>query len=447
MERKRNVFLFGAGAVIDWGAPTTCDLTKKVLESGFLVTDNKTRVTKFIYDKLKDCSKYSDKDINFETIINVVEELIVYYSYFNKETKIPSLISSFLKPRHEKELLNFAIDGGQIKDGHSYRLKIPGQDPGFAGIANNEIAPNQFFFQQLLFSILTALRFTIENSYAVHTINNPKVWTNPEHQDINRLFINWIKSTQNEGLLRMYTLNYDRNFKILLEHENIKMFEGFSCGECVPYEVTHLTTENIQKILSDFDCHVHYNLHGSIFWEVEPLDSKGLPNPEIILSLPRHTSYRDQAMTQIEKGKMLMVTNIITGYQKAQKAMITPFKQMQSSFDRDCCFANEIYVIGYSFGDEHINTSIKTALKYNDKLIVHIVDPSYDESDINSKGYDLLVEQFINVFSEVLDRRGNGPLKIFEKCHSYFEGKIIVYALKFKEFLELHLKKDIRLVE
>lgn len=436
MEKKRNIFLMGAGAVIDWGAPNTCDLTKIVLESGFSIKDSEIKITKFIYDKLKDCNKYSNKDINFETIINVIEELIVYYSYFNAEKKLPSLVSSFFKPCFEEELLNFQIDG-EIQDSYTYKLIIPGENSDFAPVANNDIAPNQFFFQQLLFSILTRLRLSIDNLYALHTRTNPKVLTNQKNQEANALFIDWMKSIANEGILRMYTLNYDRNFKILLEHENIQIFEGFSCGECVPSEVTHLTTENIKKILSDFDCHVHYNLHGSIFWEVEPLDQQGLPNPEIVLSRPYHSSYRDQAMTQIEKGKMLMVTNIITGYQKAQKAMITPFKQMQSSFDKDCFLADEIYVIGYSFGDEHINTSIKTALKYNDKLIVHIVDLAYDESD-NKKGYELLADQFIKIFIEVYDS-GSDPIKINEKCYSYFKGKIIVNALEFKEFLKLQL--------
>jgi hypothetical protein len=115
--------------------------------------------------------------------------------------------------------------------------------------------------------------------------------------------------------------------------------------------------------------------------------------------------------------------------------MITPFKQMQSSFDKDCFFADEIYIIGYSFGDEHINMSIKTAIKYNSTLKIHIVDPSYDEAD-GKKGYDLLVDQFITVFSEVLEKRDTGPIKLGYKSHSYFDSRIIVSAVSFKDFLK-----------
>lgn len=186
IEGKRNIFLFGAGAAIDWGAPCTPDLTEKVLESGFNINDNKTRITKFIYDKLKDSGRYSNDDINFETVINVIEELIVYYSYFNTEKRLPSLLSSFFKPCHENELLHFTRDGGEIKDGHPYKLNIPGQDAGLTRIANPDIAPNQFFFQQLLFSVLTQLSFSIEKTYALHTINFPKVLENEKMKKTKR---------------------------------------------------------------------------------------------------------------------------------------------------------------------------------------------------------------------------------------------------------------------
>lgn len=95
------------------------------------------------------------------------------------------------------------------------------------------------------------------------------------------------------------------------------------------------------RILSDTASHIHYNLHGSAFWEVLDVDRKQLPNPEIVLnpvvSLPLNNR---PASVQIERGKTLLVTTIVTGYQKAQRGMMTPFKQMQSAFDRDCRFAD-----------------------------------------------------------------------------------------------------------
>ena len=44
MKRKRNVLLFGAGAVMDWNAPSTNIITKELLLSGFKTNDNKTTI-------------------------------------------------------------------------------------------------------------------------------------------------------------------------------------------------------------------------------------------------------------------------------------------------------------------------------------------------------------------------------------------------------------------
>ncbi|RYG21151.1 MAG: hypothetical protein EOO07_03325, partial [Chitinophagaceae bacterium] len=73
MNKKRNVILFGAGAVIDWGGPKTHDLTKLIRERGFFTKDGTTRITDFIYNKVLEAPGYNEKDINFETIINVIE--------------------------------------------------------------------------------------------------------------------------------------------------------------------------------------------------------------------------------------------------------------------------------------------------------------------------------------------------------------------------------------
>jgi hypothetical protein len=46
--KTRTTFLFGAGATIDWKSPSTSDLTKLLLDSGFRIIDNTTRITKFV---------------------------------------------------------------------------------------------------------------------------------------------------------------------------------------------------------------------------------------------------------------------------------------------------------------------------------------------------------------------------------------------------------------
>lgn len=73
-------------------------------------------------------------------------------------------------------------------------------------------------------------------------------------------------------------------------------------------------------------------MHGSAFWTVETRVVSQFANEEIFLKgVPGiQINLIEQPYIQIEKGKSIIISNIITGYQKAQKGFLTPFKQMQS---------------------------------------------------------------------------------------------------------------------
>ena len=71
-------------------------------------------------------------------------------------------------------------------------------------------------------------------------------------------------------------------------------------------------------------------MHGSAFWIVKPRGESQLPQPAFYLTATpvQPTDFYEKAIWQSEKGKTIMLTNIITGYQKTQKGIFTPFKQM-----------------------------------------------------------------------------------------------------------------------
>jgi hypothetical protein len=134
---------------------------------------------------------------------------------------------------------------------------------------------------------------------------------------------------------------------------------------------------------------------------------------------------------QSEKGKTIMATNIVTGYQKTQRAIFPPFKQMQAAYDKDCCFADTIYIIGYSFGDEHINASIKNAIEYNTKVKFIIIEPSFTKNDFD-----------FNVITKVFSCAGDSQFvnaKTIEKdLHSFYNDKFLVHTKTFKSYLLEH---------
>lgn len=419
MTKKRTVFLFGAGATLAWNSPSTSELTDLVRTSGFKCADNTTHITEFIYSTLL-ANGYPSCNVNFETIISVIEDLIIYYSKFDKDLPVKSISSVFLAPRYEKELLNYSIIGGAVK--HGYELQIPaGQGYPLSKRAYHGETPSQFFFEHLVSLLLTTVTARI-HEYAYHTESS---LMKSVDDDISKLFVKWMKLLSGRSILRLYTLNYERIFKILLARAGLSVFEGFDCEEFV----CETLRANVPKIFSETEGHVHYNLHGSAFWEVLDLDKEQLPNPEIVLSsifaLPAGNG---PVSLQMEKGKTLLVTNMITGYQKAQRGMITPFKQMQAAFDRDCCLADEVYVIGYSFGDEHINESLKTAVRHNPKLKITIIDPQFIQ---NKMDYQLALHLF--PFKQESHRTQR---KVRNNVYSYFGDAFTVHTIGFREFLE-----------
>ena len=427
MKKETEVFLFGAGAVINWGGPTTKELTKLIRECGFRIKGSKTRITEFIYNRLIE-KGYTAEEVNFETIINVIEELSIYYSEYNKATRTPSILQAFLKDDDLDSILNFSIEGGERK--HEYKLQIPlGVEYSSAKRAINAENPNQFFLQHLLALLITNINDRIIE-YSIHSDLHSVI---DKQSKTSILFKYWMQSIDRNKTLRIYTLNYDRVFKVLLNDMGIKYFEGYNSSDTIA-DMDGLRAD-VPRIFNDINSNIHYNLHGSAFWKVLSQDKGQFPNPEVVYTgYPEFPINEDLSSVQIEKGKQVFLTNIITGYQKAQKGMITPFKQMHSAFDRDCCNTSKIYIVGYSFGDEHINESIKTGLRHNENLTLEIVDPCF----ISNK----LDEKLSSTIFQFIDGTPLVPEKIGDNKYSYFNDRVIVYTLGFIQYLEL--KKSLR---
>ena len=419
MEKKREIFLFGAGAVIDWNAPTTPEITNTIRETGFPLKNSNIKITEFIYQRLIKCG-YKDSEINFETIINVIEELIVYYSEFSKKSNTPSLLKAFLSENDLCEIFNYSINEGIRK--HGYQLQIPyGVDYIFSKHAYYDENPNQFFLQHLI-SLLLSQISSLVSKYSWNTKGHSVI---NKESDNSLNFRSWIRNINKDNITRLYTLNYDNLFKSLLEEDNIECFDGFFKSK----ETEHHSRADVLRILTDNKSTIHYNLHGSAYWKVLSTDKNILPNPEIVLLEGIHLTSNDmQSTLQVEKGKTLQVSNIITGYQKTQKSAITPFRQFQSAFDKDCYTADKITIVGYSFNDEHINESIKIALRYNENLKIEIIDPSLIENEMD---YHFAFSIF--PFIESIEME---PKKISENQYSYFDNKFKVFTMCFSDYLK-----------
>lgn len=391
MPTKKIVTLFGAGAVLDWGAPKTicernelafipehgsgeiknrvCCLTHLVTATGFKDRHGE-RITNKI---LKSLSTRNKQNINFETIINILEDLYAYWAI--KQSPESKSLFSIASLDTSIQDLSFFQHGQVNRLTHQYSISIPGFDLLKDDYVSVKIHPYQKYYEMFLDELLGGIIGHV-SKYSYHT-SDYNVIFKEYNKSLNDNFCKWIRSfTQNDYSVRMYTLNYDRMFKVLLQNQGTEVFEGFDVpnlhiapGDMIP--------PNIPKIISDQTSNVFYNLHGSAYWSIQNENNNNLPGYQYFLSGVPETNDR-AAIIEIENGRRLLLTNIITGYQKVQKTAISPFRQMFSAFDKDCFEATELYIIGYSFGDEHINDIIRNARKYNNELEIVIISPTFD---------------------------------------------------------------------
>jgi len=394
MTPKKAVFLFGAGAVLDWGAPKTicdgtgltylkehgsdqirnrvCCLTHLITEIGFKSKDGK-RVTKNIFDLLVGQTGNKLKAINFETVVDFMDELFNYYAGNNviRESKN---IQSFIELKSLADhLFDFEVTN---KTESTYTLSVPGSEYDTKNYIPISISPEQKYCELLLKNLYQGIIGHI-SKYSYHTNGNSVIYKEVNKIN-NQSFVDWCKKLiDNEYCLRMHTLNYDRIFKVLLQDQDINVFEGFDL-ETSSTSPGQSLFPNLKRIATDFTSHVFYNLHGSGYWDITNENQNQLPGYQVYLTGVPELNYRN-AIIEISKNRWVLLSNIITGYQKVLKTAFSPFRQMLSAFDRDCIEADKLFLIGYSYGDEHINDIIRNARKFNSKMEMVVVNPSFND--------------------------------------------------------------------
>ncbi|PNW26933.1 hypothetical protein [Formosa algae] len=100
-DKNRIVYLFGAGAVMDWEAPSTPELTKLLCTSGFFCKGSEKRVTQMIFELLS--NHIQEEEINFETILSAIEELSIYFSAKDYHTS-NSILFPFLSESKDLDI-------------------------------------------------------------------------------------------------------------------------------------------------------------------------------------------------------------------------------------------------------------------------------------------------------------------------------------------------------
>lgn len=379
--KQRDVLLFGSEAVLPWNAPTTDSLTKMILTKGFRKRNN-TTVTSLIYKKLK--AKINNKKVTFETILHFIDQL---YNYSIIRKNMKSYITTQLKPKSDSYSLSEAEKDIRLfteytiadvnEDAGTYSMIIPGYNKQKEYNISIKVSPPEKYFE-LLYAELAKNIIECVSKYSYHTEGRDMIFTK-ENESLNKLFTKYIKLKTKYVKVRMYSLGYDRIFKILSSKARITVFEGYNVDNSyVKYNET--LTPDIKKIISDTQCNCFYNLHGSAYWKIEKV--KPVQHPDYQFYLTPGDNKQDSTISlDVLKERRMIASNILTDYHEAQKIVLSPYRQMYAAFERDCLECRHIFLIGYKFGDEYINEILRTVRRMYPNVTINLIDLNFDENN------------------------------------------------------------------
>ena len=165
-------------------------------------------------------------------------------------------------------------------------------------------------------------------------------------------FANWIGQAERKFPIEIFTTNYDFLFELGLENKEIPYYDGF-CGSLRPFFNTG-SVEDMSFLPTQTKL---WKIHGSLGWHFDKDTEKILrvdPDDDDILIYPSSLKYKDSKKQPYE-GLLDRLTNFL---KQDDTILIT---------------------CGYSWGDEHINSRLISALKTN--TTSHVIGLIFDKYD------------------------------------------------------------------
>ena len=169
-------------------------------------------------------------------------------------------------------------------------------------------------------------------------------------------FAEWIQKADRKTSIEVFTTNYDYLFEIAFEHKNLPYYDGFT-GSYRPFfdgqSVDDLAFMPKQTKL--------WKIHGSLAWHYDVETGK------VIRATPDE--------------KDILIYPSTLKYDQSRKQPYTALGDRLSNFIKQD--DTVLIVCGYSFGDEHINERINTALSVNPLGHVYVLfyDIVYDKEN------------------------------------------------------------------
>jgi hypothetical protein len=205
---------------------------------------------------------------------------------------------------------------------------------------------------------------------------------------------------------KIYTLNYDRLIPRIVG-KRVYVYEGID-NQKYSYDIKKFVNHPL----------THFNLHGSIYLHYDSSNSLVLNDSPIGIG-------NSHLISGGNPNEHKIFLPIIAGYHKTQRILSEPFNWGAGVFMYDCNTCDELLIIGYSFGDPHINSFLECFIHTSSTNIV-IVDYSQDLS---------LPRRTINRINRVFSQNTEFEQKD-DGVYSNEDNKIIVYMKGFENYIK-----------
>ena len=307
-SRKRALVIAGAGAALEFGAPSTSDLTEIVREK--ISTNDVMRrfgcdqACRRIDETLSDYLVCGSEAVNFEHIFHCAQEILAN---------------------------TFEPTAGAFNEFRPILYPFVGRWVAL----NEETALTELVrrIPDVLFAELSAAS------------DSPKV-------PLARLagFLDFLRETY---VTRIYTTNYD-DFILQAAPDLYHGFDPAPGGGPRSFEP--------ESLWASFDADSVFHLHGSVHFGFPPPS-----HPSEDLNVLRwfhdraearlHSSYSGNAERKMD-GSLYLPSALITGFDKLSRMQQTPQAHYYTSLARDAMTADVIFLIGFGLVDLHINARI-----------------------------------------------------------------------------------------
>lgn len=224
--------------------------------------------------------------------------------------------------------------------------------------------------------LINQIKTKIREKISIHKEVEKKI-ENVIHAD----FADWIKKADRKFAVEIFTTNYDYLFEIGLENKDVPFYDGFT-GGYKPF----FNSESIDDINFLPNQTKLWKIHGSLGWHFDNETKKVWrkdSDSEDMLIYPSTLKYNDS-----KKQPYTALGDRLTHFLKQPDTILI--------------------TCGYSFGDEHINERILTALSSNTTAHIYVLYYDILYTDGKKSGYSLTENSYLSRLA-----KGNNKLSVF----------------------------------